>query len=365
MNPTVELLFCLLRVALHPGRSEQVVWSENPDWAVLFRLATAQGVSAIAWDGLVRLRREGQLPAEYELPRALKLQWAMQVSKIEQRYERQLRSATELADYFAQNGVRTVVLKGFAISELYPIPNHRECGDLDCFLCGDYERGNQLAEALGAKVRRDFYKHSHIEYKRLMVENHQFCTAIRGANERKVFERHLQQLLGEGMNHRLACSVLEIPSSDFNVLFLTAHGMSHFLSEGLKLRHLCDWVCLLQERSGEINWQMINEWTKQMAYDCFVATMTALAVSHLGLSVVGAELQTDNRYADRVLTDMLRIDLSIFNSGKSRMAQRWMMVRNRFSAIWKYRLIYRRSLMVDLARAIYAFFFERKPKLAK
>lgn len=54
---------------------------------------------------------------------------------------------------------------------------------------GQYEFGNLLAERWGASVKRDFYKHSHIRYKGLVVENHQFCTAIRGSRRAKDFER--------------------------------------------------------------------------------------------------------------------------------------------------------------------------------
>lgn len=364
LTPTVEVLFQLLRAALHPEHREEIAWHEMPDWTAIYRLATAQGVTAIAWDGLQRLRSEGLVESQYDLPRALKLQWAMQVEQIERRYERQLASAVELTDFFAQNGVRTVVLKGFAISALYPKSNHRECGDLDCFLCGDYERGNQLAEKLGAKVERDFYKHSHIEYRQLLVENHQFCTAIRGGRERKEFEKQLQHLLSTPSAQKVVGSAMEIPSADFNALFLTAHGMSHFINEGLKLRHLCDWALLLQYHADTIDWPMFDRWIARMSYDRFVQAMTALVVSYLGVSADKLKEHLNDQYNDRMLEDMLWGDRSIYNSGKSRLEQRWMLITNRFRTHWKYRLIYRRSMAMDVMRMIYAYFFEKQPKLS-
>ena len=364
LTASVNTLFELLRAGLHPERAVKVEWSEAPDWAAVYRLATEQGVAAIAWDGVAALRDAGQIPPSMEMPRTLKLQWAMQVEQIEKRYERQLASATKLTDYFAQNNVRTVVLKGFAISALYPKPNHRECGDLDCFLCGDYERGNLLAEAFGAKVERDFYKHSHIEYRQLLVENHQFCTAIRGARERKEFERHLQQLLSKPSMQKVAESAMEIPSVDFNALFLTAHGMSHFINEGLKLRHLCDWALLLQHKADAIDWPTFDRWIAYMSYDRFVQTMTALSVSYLGVSASGLEGCMNDQYSDRMLDDILWGDRSIYNSGKSRFMQRWMLITNRCRTHWKYRLIYRRSMVFDMMRMAYAYLFEQQPKLS-
>ena len=90
------------------------------------------------------------MPPESQPSRELRLRWAYNVERIEHRYGQQRRRAAELAAAYAEAGIRTVVLKGFAVSRLYPVPEHRPCGDLDCFLCGDYERGNRVAEQVGA-----------------------------------------------------------------------------------------------------------------------------------------------------------------------------------------------------------------------
>lgn len=116
-----------------------ILRSEGKQWNELYRLASLQGILAIVWDGLQKL------PPELQPPRELRLRWAYNVEQIERRYENQRRAASRLAELFAAEGIRTVVLKGLAVGALYPVPAHRPCGDLDCFLCGDYERGNRLA----------------------------------------------------------------------------------------------------------------------------------------------------------------------------------------------------------------------------
>ncbi|MBQ3186860.1 MAG: nucleotidyltransferase family protein [Alistipes sp.] len=361
---TIEVLFSLLRVALHPERKETVEWREQPDWQTLYQVATGQGVSALVWDGISRLRAEGQIPMAWDVPRALKLQWAMQVEKIEKKAAMQLQQAARLSAAFAEANIRTVVLKGFALAACYPVPKHRECGDLDCFLCGDYERGNRVAEEMGAAVERDFYKHSHIRYGQLMVENHQFCTAIRGLKERKLFEQELQRLVASSTNRYVEDTSLEIPSPDFNALFVTAHGMSHFLSEGLKLRHLCDWMLLLKQHEAQINWSLFYKQTDSLSYTHFAETMTALAVQQLGLSLQTNQLRTDERHAERILEDILWGDAAIYNRVKSVWKQRIMLIVNRVKSHWKYRLIYRRSMLFDMFVLCYSFLFERTPKLS-
>ena len=365
MQQAIEILFLLLRAALHPERREQLDDRVVPDWPMIYRLATEQGVSAVAWDGLQRLRAQGALTQAMELPLRLKLQWALQVEGIEKRYADQLRSATELATLFAREGIRTTVLKGFSLSELYPVPMHRECGDLDCFLGDDYERGNRCAEVAGGAVERSYYKHAHITYKGLAVENHRFCTAIRGRSERKALERRLQQLLSLSDGKRIADTALESPSADFNALFLTAHGFFHFLNEGVKLRHLCDWMLLVKCCGSEIDWHGYRQWCDRMDFTRFAATMTALAEQLLALAPCALAAEADQRLVERLLADMLRDDQAIYNTGKSRFKQRLGLITNRLQGHWKYRSIYRRSMLVDLTAMLWAYNFEKNPTLKR
>ena len=220
-------LFALLRAGVRSGDTPDIGGSTDDRWRELYTAASSQGVSALVWDGIRRL------PPESQPSRELRLRWAYNVERIERRYGQQRRRAAELAAAYAEAGIRTVVLKGLAVSRLYPVPEHRPCGDLDCFLCGDYERGNRVAEQFVAEVKRDFYKHSHIVFRGLTVENHRFCTAVRGSRRAKRFERHLQRLLAEGPLSCIPETALLVPPPDFNALFLAKHALSHFLTEGI------------------------------------------------------------------------------------------------------------------------------------
>lgn len=37
-----------------------------------------------------------------------------------------------------------VLLKGYCLSLNYPKPNHRPCGDIDIYLCGDGDKADDL-----------------------------------------------------------------------------------------------------------------------------------------------------------------------------------------------------------------------------
>ena len=374
MLNTSNFITPLLRIHLFEEQTIQ----ESPttiyqkDWEALFQLAQQQGVLAIIWDAICTLANEEELTPDQMPDKALKLQWALRAEKIESRYNKQKMLAEKLSGAFAESGINTYVLKGLAISSYYPTPEHRECGDLDCFLASvadngefvpRYEDGNVIAEKIGAEVERDYYKHSHINFKGLMVENHAFCTAVRGSKERKEFERHLQKLLATKPSTPIDGTVLRRPCADFNALFLTAHGMGHFISEGIKLRHIIDWALLLKAEQDNIDWTEFYRWSDKMNMTRFANALTAISVKYLGLVVTNPAIQTTSPYAERILEDTLYHSEGIHNKGYTKLVSRVKLIQNRLSYIWKYHMIYQKSMLLDIARSCIAFIFEKNPRL--
>lgn len=373
LNADTELLFLLLRSGLRtetPDDAERIrtlCTARKPDWAVIYKLAARQGVLAIAWDGLSRLVQEELLAPEWQPARTLKLQWGFNAERIGQTFARQWAVSRELAERYAAAGIRTIVLKGFAAAADYPIPEHRPCGDLDCFLPGAYEEGNRLAEQFGATVKRDFYKHSHIAYKGLTIENHHFCTAIRGSRKAKVFERALQEILAETSPALLKDSRLECPSPLFQSLFLTVHAWVHFLNEGITLRILCDWAMLVRAHGEDVDWerfrQLVSERDRGMYR--FAESTLRLGRSLFGVAIpAGIDPGQDLAEADgRLIRDALYDRIPVYNTDASNWLKRFKMAGNILNDRWKYRFFCEESSLRQLLRTGLAYLFERNPHL--
>lgn len=362
-----KILFSALRGELFGGEQPTNLFADlsAEDWKGLYRLAASQGVLAIVYDVVARL------PKEQQPPRALNIQWALGTEAIENRHEMQRKNSALLAEHFAQQQIRTLVMKGLAIGTYYPRPEHRECGDLDCFLIRNggvpasdgYELGNQICEQIGAKVERDYYKNSHIKYRGLMVENHRFFLPVRGSRRVKALERHLESVALRGDTSYVADTKLIVPSADFNALFLTMHGLNHFLSEGVKLRHILDWALLLKAEQNNINWEEFYEWADRLHMTRFADALTAISVQYFGLEITNPAIHTTSPYAERVLEDTLYKSEGLFNKGYSAWKSRFVQVRNKFSYTWKYHKIYQKSVFIELMKSAFAFLFEKNPKL--
>lgn len=334
------------------------------DWQALFRMSAQQGVLAIVYDVVSRL------PKECQPPRNVRLQWALSVEAIENRHEMQRKTSALLAELWAERGIQTIVMKGLALGTYYSKPEHRECGDLDCFLVKDssttsdgYEIANQICEQIGAKVSRDYYKDSTIKYRGLMVENHRFYLPVRGSRKMKELERHLERVALRGKTSYVPDTKLVVPSPDFNALFLTMHGLNHFLSEGIKLRHILDWALLLKSEQNNINWTEFYYWADKMHMTRFADALTAISVEHFGLEITNPAIHTTSPYAERILEDTLFKSDDLFNKGYSAWKLRLVQVKNKFSFGWKYHQIYQKSILGELIKGAVAFVFERNPKL--
>ena len=139
MKKSEQMLFALLRSSLHEQEVEQVFFQHATadDWKQCYQTAISQGVMALAWDGVMRL------PQELHPAKNLKLAWAMAVERYEAKYLRYCKTVDELSAFYAQHGITTVQLKGVGFSTYYPVPSHREGGDIDIYT---YCAGKQTAQ---------------------------------------------------------------------------------------------------------------------------------------------------------------------------------------------------------------------------
>ena len=358
LNNDIHLLLYLTGCGLRFREIDPDLIADIPEvrWSRIYNLAQEQGVLAIVFDAIEKLS------VSVNISRPLKFQWIAAVHTREHNYKKKYNTAVDLAKAFKKEGIKTTVLKGLAISTYYPNPAYREFGDFDCFLGDNYELGNCVAERLGATVERDYYRHSHISYKSQMVENHQFCVGVRGSRKMKNFEKYLHQIMHNDAEYIDEGKSLIRPSCDFNALFLTSHAMTHFLVEGIKLRHICDWAVLLHHEQNNIDWHSFYHWTDKLHYTRFANTLTCIATKYLGLKIENVQIKQEGKYYVPILEDIFQSN-SVFNKGYGVWRSRLVSIKNRLSSLWKFHKIYQQSAIKKIMIQVLGFLFDRKPKI--
>lgn len=276
-----SMLLALLRAALWGGSPDAYPFdgAEEEDWADCMKLAVRQGVQAVAFDGMT------VLPSSLQPPRRLKPVWAANVAAVEQRRERYARTVARLVEFYERHGLLVMLMKGLGLAEDYPVPAHRESGDLDIWLFGQYAEGNRLMTRRGTEVDKHSPKHACFFFEGVPVENHRTFLNVTQYKIDRCLEKLLHRALAGGRCGSLALpggtSVL-LPPPAFNAVFVARHLCVHFV-EGIVLRHLCDWARFLSVHRGEFDTDEWLEVFRQVGLLPVMQAFTRLAVEYLGL----------------------------------------------------------------------------------
>ena len=341
MTEEIAVLLTLLRAGLYGISVTLEKVPTTKEWEKLFDIASLQVVDAVASEGLERL------PQEQRPPQELLLQWIGTSLQQKQLYSLQRKLVDELCGVWKEAGINVVELKGDSIGRLYHAPDTRYSCDFDCLL-SNYEKGNRIMEQHGVEVDRDFYKNSSFYWKDLYVENHQFCTPVRGNREMKRLERVLRNLLSEGTEEARA---------NFNALFLMEHAWAHFFENALTLIQLCDWAVLRKRKGDVVDWNAFGQYAREVGFWKFTESMNRLADLLDGVTTLHDLSQEDRRLLDDMLAE--NKDVSMNEGWKTRLQ----LFRNYFSQSWKYKMFSNHSAMYSLMRTVNGFVFDRNPRI--
>ncbi len=355
----IESLCTLLRAAL--GDAAEI----NPcaiNIREAYELSRRQEVTAIALDGLQKL---GTMHPELLEPNAFsrrdKVQWIGSMMALEKRYHANLLAAKALSELYDENEVWAYVLKGFSISQLYPIPSHRFSCDLDCFLLSKnndfdaFELGNSLIENQGGKVDSTYYKHSVFAFRGLTVENHRYCCSVKRSRRTRMLENYLECLLRGYIPNYVSGTNLALPPQIFQALFMIEHANGHFLYSKMSMKHVCDWAMMRKAFQDTLDWQEFDKQCKRFGLTNFVDCMNRLADYVLGKICYNDLCSIDKK----VLEDTFRdVHLSP-NLMKQRMEKAIGVLRSS----WKFKHFCGDSMIKELTHSVWAYLRENEPEL--
>lgn len=275
-----DVLFTIVRFSLWGERFDEEVltsFSED-DWRKLYILTNKQGLSAIFADGIGKLTQKSAVCMQLLLEEGIPA-----IIQAENRWEEQLKVTTKLANTLEKNGVRMLLVKGIGLSLCYPEPKHRESGDIDIYLFGDYEKGNRLAEKKhGAVVEKFSKKEDHIVIEDYQFDNH-ICFVWPANRKKAELDAYLKGLLENVELPRLADTSIFLPPANFNLLFLLSHSYSHFMREGMPLRQMTDMACFLKKFESELDWDESMEVLCRFQLKKFADSFFAFIAEYFGI----------------------------------------------------------------------------------
>lgn len=188
-----------------------------------------------------------------------------------------------------KHGIDPVLLKGQGVAKYYPMPELRQCGDIDVYVGQD--NFAKACEVIGEMSSPEDHqgdipslKHFHTRIGHAFIEIHRYTDVYWP----KRYDRVYQKISDAGMHSDLvsldfAGVPVMSPSVDFNVFFIFNHFWHHFIADGVGLRHLCDWVRLMHANHGKINLDYLSDVLGKMRLMKEWQVFGYIAVNTLGL----------------------------------------------------------------------------------
>lgn len=330
-----EQFFSLLRAGLWGEAADASLFTTDTDWRSIFTLANKQALLGIVFDGIQTL------PRNIRPDRKLYLQWCSIIEQIEQENLTLNEKLKNIFSLYKNNGIIPILLKGQGVAQNYRNPEHRQCGDIDVYIRGNqYNIANTLLRVEGNDQLEECNRHTHIIWHGIHVENHRIISSLNEPRANRFFQKAITQWFPHG-----ACETningykVLVPPVDFNVVYILIHSVLHYLNEGVGLRQVCDWVCLLHAQQEKLDSHTINVLLQGTGMFKAAKAFGILAVTWLGFPEKKLPFQLDEH-------DMKRGSLlleHIFQSGnfgkydpnrKKRPKGYWSGKWNTFSSTW-------------------------------
>lgn len=299
----------------------------NDDWKEIYSLSVRQGIAAMAYDAVEAL------PEAKKPGKEMQVLWAATLENRRGRYERNLMMAEELCGMWANRGISAMVIRGASLAQYYPVPEYRESGDFDCYLLGDYKRGNVVAEEIGAVVIEMDEGYSLIRYKDLVVKNHIALVRDRREDRMLMLDECLNRCLDTSrMEYLNEKSMILNPGAEFNARYIVYNNYRLLMSYGISLRHICDWAMFLRSEGANVDWEKFGKFCEEFGFVKFVGAMTDVAVRYMGVDAGGAPV--DGEFSDTMMESIMRYDPGVYSRLKTRRQRRRYVRKRRRGEKW-------------------------------
>lgn len=204
-------------------------------------------------------------------------------------------SMAEMQQEFNQAGIPLVFFKGAHLKALYPVPELRTMGDLDCLIrLEDRTRAHTLMCALGYQCEIDSEPVWLYRRDSVVIEMHTQLAASdigNGVDYASFFSDAMEHVVWEDGQPCL--------EREYHVCYLIYHIAKHLCSTGAGVRMIADIAAVLHGYSDEMDWERLR-----CLLEASQLYETALAVYGLCHRWFGTETPVPYSGSEQVLEDL-------------------------------------------------------------
>ncbi len=194
---------------------------------------------------------------------------------------------SELHELMTANDIPYVAMKGLASAMYYPEPNLRSMGDVDFLVAKEnVSRAGKLLESIGFAVDHGEEEDGiHIAYTRPPMsiwELHHSVNGIPNNDVGELIKAEMDKAISTAETVEVDGATCRLPDKLHHGLIMLLHTASHLTSEGVGLRHLCDWVVFASSLSDAEFREIFEKKLKGFGLWRFAQVLTMLGINYLG-----------------------------------------------------------------------------------
>lgn len=248
---TERLFFNILKASLWGTRLDMPV--EFDDWRSLIKLAKSQSVLGLVANVLL---------SNSELVQRIPV-------KMQQRLRNFIRSnvvthsvlnrtLVRIVMLMDDAGIESVLLKGQGVARNYPMPELRQCGDIDLYVgVDDFYRACSLIDTIASEKmpeNGDSDKHYEAKVGEIVVEIHEYSEINPSAYYDAIYQIYSDEGLSTDLRVLDFSGVsVNTPSDTFNAFYIFNHLWQHLLTSGVGLRQFIDWMLFIHKHKDTID----------------------------------------------------------------------------------------------------------------
>lgn len=330
MTEVQELFLNILSAALAGRQAEEVFtgrdfWQteagkQGVSWQELQKIAEEQGMTGFFNDYMLTWERE-------KIPKPLQGELQKQAFSAAIKYYRLADFAAMVLELVKKQKFHACILKGVGLSAYYPKEELRKAGDVDLYLpvSGEFDAFCALLKKSGFEQEKSITDH-HVSFFyvsdgiRFELEVHKKPI---NSQENKAFNQGVAEIFAPFHEAGNCCfpevetilgSVPVLPPEQ-NACYLLLHMLQHFLSGGMGIRMLCDWVVFWKHAGQETGFSVDRylSFIKKCRIEGFHFMITGLCISCLELSLQEVPWMEGNMPEKKAMEAFLK---DIFDGGE-------------------------------------------------
>lgn len=193
----------------------------------------------------------------------------------------------ELHELMTAEQIPYVVIKGMASASYYPEPSLRNMGDVDFLVApSDLPRAGKALEQAGFAVGHGEEDDGiHVAYTRPPIsiwEMHRSVNGVPSGEIGTAIQTELDRTVETAVETTCEGVLCRVPDRFHHGLIMLLHTASHLTSEGVGLRHLCDWVIFVSALSDAEFRGIFEKKLRGFGLWKFAQVLTLLGIHYFG-----------------------------------------------------------------------------------